>query len=69
MLFTWADCTDEILISDVNSYKSSLTIIYMWFKMYCYGYVANFNFISIHVAQVWLSNVPPRPSPCLSYSF
>ena len=56
-------CTDEILISDVNSYKSSLAIIYMCLKMYCHEYVANFNFISIHVAQVWLSNVPPCPSP------
>ena len=29
----------------------------------------NFNFIPILVAQVLLSNVAPRPSPCLSYSF
>ena len=44
-------CTDEILISDVNSYKSSLAIIYTCLKMFCYKYVANSNFISIHVAQ------------------
>ena len=43
-------CTDEILISDVNSYKNSLAIIYMYLKMYCHKYVANFNFISILVA-------------------
>ena len=43
------NCTDEILISDVNSYKSSLTIIYICLKTCCYKYVANFNF-SIHVA-------------------
>ena len=70
MLFTWADCTNEILISDVNSDKNSLTIIYMCLKMYCLKYVVNlilfyfiFIFISIHVAQVWLSNVPLCPSP------
>ena len=28
-------CTNEILISDVNSDKNSLTIIYMCLKMYC----------------------------------
>ena len=68
-IVAYYNCTDEISISDVNSYKSSLVIIYMCLKKYCHKYVANFNFISIHVAQVWLSNVPPRPSPCLSYSF
>ena len=31
-------CTDEILISDVNSYKSSLAIIHICLKMYCYKY-------------------------------
>ena len=29
-------CTDEILISDVNSHKTSLANIYMCLKMYCY---------------------------------
>ena len=62
-------CTDEILISDVNSYKNSLAIIYMYLKMFAMNMHVNFNFISIHVAQVLLSNVPPCPSPCLSYSF
>ena len=37
-------CTDELLISYVNSYKSSLTIIYTCLKMYCYKYVVNFNY-------------------------
>ena len=29
-------CTDEISISDVNRHKTSLAIIYMCLKMYCY---------------------------------
>ena len=29
-------CTDKILISDVNRHKTSLAIIYMCLKMYCY---------------------------------
>ena len=31
-----SDFTDEILISDVNRHKTSLAIIYMCLKMYCY---------------------------------
>ena len=34
-------CTNEILISDVNSDKNSLAIIYMCLKMYCLKYVVN----------------------------
>ena len=52
--------------SDVYSEKNSLAIIYMCLKMHCLKYVINFilfYFISIHVAQVWLSNVPLCPSP------
>ena len=30
------ECTDEISISDVNRHKTSLAIIYMCLKMYCY---------------------------------
>ena len=41
MLFTWADCTNEILISDVNSDKTSLAIIYICLKMHCLKYVVN----------------------------
>ena len=29
-------CTDEILIADVNSHKTSLANNYMCLKMYCY---------------------------------
>ena len=32
---THPTCTNEILISDVNSDKNSLAIIYMCLKMYC----------------------------------
>ena len=35
-------CTNEILISDVNSAKNSLAIIYMCLKMHCLKYVVNF---------------------------
>ena len=35
------NCTNEILISDVNSDKNSLAIIYMCLKMYCLKYVVN----------------------------
>ena len=35
-VFSNNKCTDEILISDVNSHKTSLAIIYMCLKMYCY---------------------------------
>ena len=41
-------CTNEILISDVNSDKNSLTIIYICLKMHCLKYVVNlilFHFI------------------------
>ena len=41
MLFTWANCTNEILISDVNSDKNSFAIIYICLKMYCLKYVVN----------------------------
>ena len=34
-------CTDEILISDVNSDKSSLTIIYICLKCIAMEYVVN----------------------------
>ena len=34
-------CTNEILISDVNSAKNSLAIIYMCLKMHCLKYVVN----------------------------
>ena len=35
MLFTWADCTDEILISYVNSAKNSLIVItHSYFLIY-----------------------------------
>ena len=30
------ECTDEISISAVNRHKTSLAIIYMCLKMYCY---------------------------------
>ena len=35
-IFFRPPCSDEILISDVNSDKSSLTIIYICLKMYCH---------------------------------
>ena len=36
MLFTWADCTNEILISYVNSTKNSLAIImHLYFLVIC----------------------------------
>ena len=52
--------------SDVHSDKNSLAIIYICFKMHCLKYVEIvilFLFYSVHMAQVWLSNVPPCPSP------
>ena len=60
-LFTWADCTDEILFSDV------IAIIIYVSKMHFLKYVEViilFLFYTVHVDQVWLLNVPICPSPC-----
>ena len=62
-------CTDEILISDVNSYKSFLTIIYMCLKLYCHKYVANFNFILFMWPRCCYLMFHPAPPPVSATHF
>ena len=51
--------------SDVYSDKNSLAIIYICFKMHFLKYVGIviLFYSTVHMAQVWLSNVPLCPSP------
>ena len=63
------NCTDEILISDVNSDKSSLTIIYMCLKLYCLKYVVNLILFLFMWPRCGYLMFHPAPPPCLSCSF
>ena len=57
------------IVFGCDSDKNSLAIIYICFKMHFLKYVGViilFLFYTVHVDQVWLSNVPMCPAPCPS---
>ena len=65
-LFTWADCTDGNIVFRCDSDKNSLVIILYVLKVHFLKHVEViilFLFYTVHVDQVWLSNVPMCPAP------
>ena len=65
-LFTWADCTDGNIVFRCDSDKNSLVIILYVLKVHFLKYVEVIIilFYTVHVDQVWISNVICAPPPC-----